>query len=100
MKYRGIEYKAGHSAPRVVVITAREIDLIVGVGIYHNKSLTMLELTDKPDQKTQSFDSEDHRLKFEYQELDVLIRDDDATPGDDTQKSRDPDLGDSEDDRE
>ncbi|RIZ40728.1 hypothetical protein [Pseudomonas putida] len=100
MKYRGIEYKPEHSAPRLVVITDREIGLIVGVGIYHNKSLAMLEHTDKPGQKTQSFDPKDHRFKFEYQELDVLIRDDDATPGDDTQKSRDLGLGDSEDDRE
>lgn len=100
MKYRGVEYKAGHSKPRAVVISDRVIGLIVGVGIYHNKSLMRLEYKDKPGQKAKSFDSEDHRFECDRHKLDVLIRDDYATPGDDTQKSRDPGLGDSEEDRE
>lgn len=100
MKYKGIEYKAGNTKLRVVVVTDTEIGLIVGVSIYHHKSLTMLEHKDKPDQKAQSSDSENHRFEFDCQELDVLIRDDDSTPDDDTQKSRDSGLGDSKDDRQ
>lgn len=57
MKYKGIEYKAGNPKPRVVMITDRKTGLIVGVGIYHNKSLKMLECKYKPGQKDQSHDS-------------------------------------------
>ncbi|MBA6106019.1 MULTISPECIES: hypothetical protein [Pseudomonas putida group] len=89
-----------NTKPHLIIISDSLSRTIVAAGIYYNHSLTMLEPKSKPGETAESSDSSIHRLEFDCQELDVLIRDDDATPGEDTQKTPDSGLGDSEDDRE